>query len=329
MAPNHHHQGQNPNFASTLHTFYQHSLPNPQMIPNHQPQLANSPSNYKTFARQYIGNHPYTHQSSPHIRLNNENLHSQDSSIQNPVSIPNQVTQQSAPSIYNVPQGSANQSEAEQKTLPPAKHTAASTGPAKKTCPNLRQVKSILKRLAKDREPPSPAPVDQLAPVPHGGNETSSSNDLADSVMRLIPTPRGEETTKDQDSNTNTHTNNDDENNQRLAQLPDDVMEEIVGMELDELREYEALHAQNRQLPVYLKAELDKMYYEFERQLHILAIRHQLHATLLYTHIGQTNQMQGATNYNNFCRFDPEAQVIFSTSKLNIGYIHSAISSQY
>jgi hypothetical protein len=80
-----------------------------------------------------------------------------------------------------------------------------------------------------------------------------------------------------------------DNNDDCLTELPEDIMDKIVGMDLDELREYEALHAQSKRLPAYLKAEVDDMYYEFERQLHILAIKHQLHATLLYTHIGQTN----------------------------------------
>ncbi|KAI7958791.1 hypothetical protein MJO28_002582 [Puccinia striiformis f. sp. tritici] len=106
---------------------------------------------------------------------------------------------------------------------------------------------------------------------------------------------------------------NNNEDDRPTPLVDDEEMEEILGMDLDELRMYEALHATNRRLPASLKAELDEMYYEFERQLHILAIRHLLHAMLLYTHIGQVNRMRGGTNYNNFCRFDPEARVIFSS----------------
>ncbi|KAI9623620.1 hypothetical protein KEM48_009387 [Puccinia striiformis f. sp. tritici PST-130] len=66
--------------------------------------------------------------------------------------------------------------------------------------------------------------------------------------------------------------NDDNGEGKQFVPVPDDVMDEIVGMDLDELREYKALHAENRRLPAYLKAELEDMYYEFERQLHIFAI---------------------------------------------------------
>ncbi|PLW53275.1 hypothetical protein PCANC_06170 [Puccinia coronata f. sp. avenae] len=164
--------------------------------------------------------------------------------------------------------------------------------------PNLRQINHLLKSLAKDRQLPAPLPADQLAPVPvsTGSHPNVDPNCAANP---LIP-----------------HINNIEERKQcedeRLPELPNNVMEEISAMNLDELREFEALHATSRQLPAYLKAELDETYYEFERHLHIMAIRNQLHATLLYTHIGQTNQMRGATNYNNFCQFDPHAREIFS-----------------
>ncbi|EHS63753.1 uncharacterized protein PGTG_21845 [Puccinia graminis f. sp. tritici CRL 75-36-700-3] len=93
-------------------------------------------------------------------------------------------------------------------------------------------------------------------------------------------------------------------------------MEEIVGMELDELPEQEALHAKIKRLPAYLKAELDDMYYEFQHQLHILAIKNQIHAAFFYTYLGQINQMRGPTSYNNFCRFDPKARAIFAQKSI-------------
>jgi hypothetical protein len=171
--------------------------------------------------------------------------------------------------------------------------------------PNIRQINCILKSLAKDRQPPAPVPLSQLAPT----DESPPNAQPNDSALNLVPSTHNfEEREQIEDEQ---------QDNERLPQLPEDVMEEIVAMELEQLREYESLHATSKRLPAYLKTELDEMYYEFERQLHIMAIRHQLHATLLYTHIGQTNRMQGATNYNNFCRFDPQAREIFSSSKLS------------
>ncbi|KAI9609833.1 hypothetical protein KEM48_002699 [Puccinia striiformis f. sp. tritici PST-130] len=74
----------------------------------------------------------------------------------------------------------------------------------------------------------------------------------------------------------------------------------------------EALHAQVKRLPAYLKAEVDELYYEFQRQLYLLAIKNRIYAALFYTHLGQINRMRGPTNYNNFCRFDPQAREIFN-----------------
>ncbi|PLW14259.1 hypothetical protein PCANC_14496 [Puccinia coronata f. sp. avenae] len=172
--------------------------------------------------------------------------------------------------------------------------------------PNLRQINHLLKSLAKDRQLPAPLPADQLAPVPvsTGSHPNVDPNCAANPLIPHINNIEERKQCEDEQ-----------QEDERLPELPNNVMEEISAMNLDELREFKALHATSRQLPAYLKAELDETYYEFERHLHIMAIRNQLHATLLYTHIGQTNQMRGATNYNNFCRFDPHAREIFSAKE--------------
>ncbi|KAI9628269.1 hypothetical protein KEM48_011714 [Puccinia striiformis f. sp. tritici PST-130] len=159
--------------------------------------------------------------------------------------------------------------------------------------PNIRQINCILKNLAKDRQPAIAQPSAQSAPP--GEEETLQMK--VNPVLRVTTKNGGDI---------------DDEGDTRIDEVPGDVLEEISGMDLDELREYESLHAENKRLPAYLKAELDDMYYEFERQLHIFAIRFQLHVALLYMHIGLVNKMRGATNYNNFCRFDPKAREIFA-----------------
>ncbi|KAI9624594.1 hypothetical protein H4Q26_016823, partial [Puccinia striiformis f. sp. tritici PST-130] len=215
--------------------------------------------------------------------------------------------------------------------------------------PNMREVNRLLKNLAKDRQPsasqsqstgqstePStsheleprsdhnlkrlnldPEPGSTLDPEGEEGlglgpeevADAQPEDDTEAGAPKLVPIPDNRLVEIGQGAGNN------DENDRPGPLVDDKEMEEICGMDLDELRVYGALHATNRRLPAYLKAELDEMYYEFERQLHILAIRNLLHATLLYTHIGQVNRMQGGTNYNNFCRFDPEAREIFSSSK--------------
>ncbi|KAI7961716.1 hypothetical protein MJO28_002205 [Puccinia striiformis f. sp. tritici] len=192
--------------------------------------------------------------------------------------------------------------------------------------PNIRQINCILKNLAKDRQPTIAQPSAQSAPpgeeetLPNegesgvaGDNEGIETEDVPTSLHRgtgcnendILPA-------EDQNGEGDNGGDIDNEGDTRIDEVPDDVLEEISGMDLNELREYESLHAENKRLPAYLKAELDDMYYEFERQLHIFAIRFQLHVALLYMHIGLVNKMRGATNYNNFCRFDPKAREIFA-----------------
>ncbi|POV98366.1 hypothetical protein PSHT_14067 [Puccinia striiformis] len=227
-----------------------------------------------------------------------------------------------------------------QDSLPGSSHTPVKTlvaHPMSKTpalpsrvttccAPNIRQINCILKNLAKDRQPAIAQPSAQSAPpgeeetLPNegesgvaGDNEGIETKDVPTSLHRgtgcnendILPA-------EDQNGEGDNGGDIDNEGDTRIDEVPDDVLEEISGMDLDELREYESLHAENKRLPAYLKAELDDMYYEFERQLHIFAIRFQLHVALLYMHIGLVNKMRGATNYNNFCRFDPKAREIFA-----------------
>ncbi|PLW34508.1 hypothetical protein PCASD_09826 [Puccinia coronata f. sp. avenae] len=266
--PSNNYPSQSPN-THAFYTLYQHNGAYPQLLTNQQPQLASPPANYHTHAQQYhqnntfestnfnlaerpimqpmaasnvparrkICNEPYTHQSSPQTN----NTHSQSSSISN------RGTQQT----MNSSRGFATRAEAEGNCVPLASRTTAAPpapDPQSTSCPNIRQVNSILRRLAKDRAPPEPASSQELAPVPHNGNDTSLPNEQSDSVLRLIPTPHDrEEPTENRDQNTNTAENDSDNNtDNRLIQLPDDVMEEIICMELDELRENEALHAKNK-----------------------------------------------------------------------------------
>ncbi|POV98500.1 hypothetical protein PSHT_13992 [Puccinia striiformis] len=185
--------------------------------------------------------------------------------------------------------------------------------------PNIREINSILKNLAKDRQPAIAQPSAQSAPpgkedaLPNKGesgvadcNKGIETEEVPTSVHRKTGNneshrlPAGDQICEGENG-----ADIDNEGDTRIDEVPDNVLEEISGMDLDE-----SLHAENKRLPAYLKAELNDMYYEFERQLHIFAIRFQLHVALLYMHIGLINKMRGATNYNNFCRFDPKAREI-------------------
>ncbi|KAH9471099.1 hypothetical protein MJO28_003075 [Puccinia striiformis f. sp. tritici] len=87
-----------------------------------------------------------------------------------------------------------------------------------------------------------------------------------------------------------------EESDERLTTLSEDEMLEMAEIERDSLRDQEALHAQIKRLPAYLKAEVNELYYEFQRQLYLLAIKNRIYAALFYTHLDQINRMRGPTN---------------------------------
>ncbi|OAV96869.1 hypothetical protein PTTG_03498 [Puccinia triticina 1-1 BBBD Race 1] len=58
----------------------------------------------------------------------------------------------------------------------------------------------------------------------------------------------------------------------RLEILPEDIKEEIVGMDLDALRKQEALHAKIKRLPAYLKPDLDTQSNAWANQLQQLLL---------------------------------------------------------
>ncbi|POW17701.1 hypothetical protein PSTT_00298 [Puccinia striiformis] len=111
------------------------------------------------------------------------------------------------------------------------------------------------------------------------GINENSTEAAGDNNLKIV-NPTGEGA----DSHEANPTRERGKSDERLTTLSEDEMLELAEMELDALRDQEALHAQVKRLPAYLKAEVDELYYEFQRP----------------------------TNYNNFCWFDPQAREIFN-----------------
>ncbi|KNF04423.1 hypothetical protein PSTG_02339 [Puccinia striiformis f. sp. tritici PST-78] len=120
------------------------------------------------------------------------------------------------------------------------------------------------------------------------GINENSTEAAGDNNLKIV-NPTGEGA----DSHEANPTRERGKSDERLTTLSEDEMLELAEMELDALRDQEALHAQVKRLPAYLKAEVDELYYEFQRQLYPLAIKNQIYAVLFYTHLGQINRMRG------------------------------------
>ncbi|KAI9605670.1 hypothetical protein H4Q26_004035 [Puccinia striiformis f. sp. tritici PST-130] len=100
------------------------------------------------------------------------------------------------------------------------------------------------------------------------GINENSTEAAGDNNLKIV-NPTGEGA----DSHEANPTRERGKSDERLTTLSEDEMLELAEMELDALRDQEALHAQVKRLPAYLKAEVDELYYEFQRQLYPLAIR--------------------------------------------------------
>ncbi|PLW36805.1 hypothetical protein PCASD_13228 [Puccinia coronata f. sp. avenae] len=67
-------------------------------------------------------------------------------------------------------------------------------------------------------------------------------------------------------------------------------------------------------LTTKIKAELDKLYYGFQCEVHQLAIDHGVGPHLLYEQLGWLVKKRGTTSYNNYAEYDPEASKLFAES---------------
>ncbi|KAH9455039.1 hypothetical protein Pst134EA_022517 [Puccinia striiformis f. sp. tritici] len=105
------------------------------------------------------------------------------------------------------------------------------------------------------------------------GINENSTEAAGDNNLKIV-NPTGEGA----DSHEANPTRERGKSDERLTTLSEDEMLELAEMELDALRDQEALHAQVKRLPAYLKAEVDELYYEFQRQLYPLAIKNQIYA---------------------------------------------------
>ncbi|KAH9448326.1 hypothetical protein Pst134EB_022311 [Puccinia striiformis f. sp. tritici] len=112
------------------------------------------------------------------------------------------------------------------------------------------------------------------------GNSTAATGDH--NLENVNPTGEGEDinvANPTGESNEANPTRKGGEYEERLTTLLEDEME------LDALRDQGVLHAQIKCLPAYFKAEVNELYYEFQRQLYLLAIQNRIYAALFYTHL--------------------------------------------
>ncbi|PLW05054.1 hypothetical protein PCASD_26124 [Puccinia coronata f. sp. avenae] len=89
-------------------------------------------------------------------------------------------------------------------------------------------------------------------------------------------------------------------------------------MDLEELRKQVRTHGHYACLIAEEKVALDAAFYEYQRQINIIAFQHLLKIDSVEEYLGQASRSRTTTIYNNFCQYDPEASKIHLNSNMRI-----------
>ncbi|OAV88475.1 hypothetical protein PTTG_29019 [Puccinia triticina 1-1 BBBD Race 1] len=88
-------------------------------------------------------------------------------------------------------------------------------------------------------------------------------------------------------------------------------MAHFLTLDPSSLRASAASYATRKRMTDEMKEELEEMYYEFQCEVARRAIQNRVGSHLYFNHLGQTRKVRGGTSWNNFQKYDPEAQKLF------------------
>ncbi|PLW43439.1 hypothetical protein PCASD_07486 [Puccinia coronata f. sp. avenae] len=92
--------------------------------------------------------------------------------------------------------------------------------------------------------------------------------------------------------------------------LEPDVVALYAHESLEELRRIARTFGENHFLTAEHRLELNQIYKNYQRELHIMAITNKLAPQPALRYVGAKSCIRGATSYNNFCLYNPEASKI-------------------
>jgi hypothetical protein len=98
--------------------------------------------------------------------------------------------------------------------------------------------------------------------------------------------------------------------------LTSDTRERLCTHGLTRLRIMANSNITHFRLTKKIKNKLEELHYEFQCDLHQLAIDHGVAPHLLHEHLGWLQRKRVSTSYNNFAEYDPEALKLFAESEL-------------
>ncbi|PLW52189.1 hypothetical protein PCANC_10270 [Puccinia coronata f. sp. avenae] len=91
----------------------------------------------------------------------------------------------------------------------------------------------------------------------------------------------------------------------QVAQLFQDADHHII-------RVAQAATCQNKRITNAVKDELRQIMLEYQKQVQLVALRSQIQAELLFKWLGVYNKSRTPNQFNNFCRYSPDARKIFA-----------------
>ncbi|KAI7933949.1 hypothetical protein MJO28_017384 [Puccinia striiformis f. sp. tritici] len=107
------------------------------------------------------------------------------------------------------------------------------------------------------------------------------------------------------------HTENNYPEPTGTLKFTDDAMAQYATMDLESLRAAANHYAVRRRMSQDMKDELDELYYDFECSVVRLAIQNRIRPHLFSHYLGHSHRINGASSWNNFQKYDPEARKIY------------------
>ncbi|PLW29257.1 hypothetical protein PCANC_07131 [Puccinia coronata f. sp. avenae] len=101
------------------------------------------------------------------------------------------------------------------------------------------------------------------------------------------------------------------------SKMPAHLVEDARRKTLDELIELVCRELKYVRLTAKIQLQLNAAYMEYQRQLYIIAYENKLEIEAGLQYVGQLANTRISTNYNNYCRYDPEASKIYKDKSID------------
>ncbi|PLW54092.1 hypothetical protein PCANC_06386 [Puccinia coronata f. sp. avenae] len=104
---------------------------------------------------------------------------------------------------------------------------------------------------------------------------------------------------------------------QKRQRLDPQIMEELSGLSLDELRQRAAKHGKYQRLTAEDRLELLELYFSYQRQVYLLVCKNRLQVNPALAHLGLLSRFRGPTNFNNYSKYNEVASVTYNDKSID------------